>query len=156
MRLAGEFTVPAPRDAVFARLTDAPFFLSCIEGASDLVEVDPAHYTATLATSIAYMKFKFAVAVAFMEKVAPEKVAVKVEGTPLGMVGRLAATAAARLAEAGGETRVTYEIDVVLTGKLGGIGEPVMRSKAKAMERSFVQNLLGAFAPTGAIGGAGA
>jgi uncharacterized protein len=155
MRLNGEFTVPAPRDAVFARLTDPPFFLSCIEGASNLVEVDPSHYTAMLETSIAYMKFKFAVAVAFLERLPPERIAAKVEGTPMGVVGRLSATAAAALAEAGSATHVTYEIDVALTGKLGSIGQPVLRSKAKAMERSFVQNLLNAFSES-AVGDASA
>ena len=72
MKLTGEFTVPARREAVFERLTDAAFFVSCIDGAGNLVELDATHYTATLETSIAYIKFKFAVAVAFVEKIAPE------------------------------------------------------------------------------------
>lgn len=151
MKLSGEFTVPARREAVFERLTDAAFFVSCIDGASNLVEVDPTHYTATLETSIAYMKFKFAVAVAFVEKIVPEKISAKAEGVPAGVVGRLAATASAVLAEAGDQTRVAYEIDVALTGKLGSIGQPVLRAKAKTMERSFVQNLNRAFVPAGAL-----
>ena len=145
MKFAGEFQVPAPREAVYERLNDAQFFASCIEGVGDLVEVDKAHYTATLETRIAYIKFRFAVSVEFVEKVAPEKIVAKAEGTPLGIVGRLTSTASASLAEAGGATTVSYEIDVALAGKLGSIGQPVLRAKAKDMEKQFAQKLQAAF-----------
>jgi uncharacterized protein len=150
MKLSGEFTVPARREIVFERLTNPEFFASCIEGASDLVEVDPKHYTATLETRIAYIKFKFAISVKFAETVPPEKVVAKAEGRPIGMVGRLTATAAAVMSEAGDDTRVAYDIDLALTGKLGSIGHPVLKAKAKSMERSFVENLNKAFQQPGA------
>ncbi|NNM74163.1 CoxG family protein [Enterovirga aerilata] len=146
MKFVGEFTVPAPRDIVYARLNDAPFFASCIEGVGDLTQIDETRYTATLETRIAYIKFKFAVAVEFVEKVAPEKIVAKAEGTPLGVVGRLTSTASAMLREDGAQTVVSYEMNVALAGKLGSIGQPVLKSKAKEMERSFVKNLNAAFA----------
>lgn len=145
MKFAGEFTVAAHRDAVYARLNDAPFFASCIEGVQDLTQVDETHYTAVLETRIAYIKFKFAVAVEFVEKVPPEKIVAKAEGTPLGIVGRLTSTASASLLEDGTKTIVTYEMDVALAGKLGSIGQPVLKAKAKEMERSFVRNINAAF-----------
>ena len=63
MKFAGELMVPAPREAVFDKLKDAPFFASCVEGVHDLVEVSPTHYTALFETKIAYIKFKFEVSV---------------------------------------------------------------------------------------------
>ena len=39
-----------------------------------------------------------------------------------------------------------YEIEAALTGKLGSLGQPVIRSKAKDMERQFVEKLSAAFA----------
>lgn len=146
MKFTGEFQVPAQREAVYERLNDARFFASCVEGVGDLVEVDRTHYTATLETRIAYIKFKFAVSVEFVEKVAPEKIVAKAEGTPLGIVGRLTSIASATLAEAGETTTVSYEIDVALAGKLGSIGQPVLKSKAREMERAFVKNINAAFA----------
>ena len=76
------------------------------------------------------------------------KVVAKVEGTPKGIVGRLTATAVADLeeAEGGGQTRVSYDMDVALAGKLGSIGQPVLKSKAKEMERGFVARANAAFA----------
>lgn len=146
MKFTGEFQVPAQREVVYERLNDARFFASCVEGVGDLVEVDRARYTATLETRIAYIKFRFAVSVEFVEKVAPERIVAKAEGTPLGIVGRLTSIASATLAEAGETTTVSYEIDVALAGKLGSIGQPVLRSKAKEMERAFVKNINAAFA----------
>jgi carbon monoxide dehydrogenase subunit G len=63
MKFSGEFSVDAPRESVFARLNDARFFASCLDGVSDLVEIDPTHYTAKLATKIAFIRFTFAISV---------------------------------------------------------------------------------------------
>jgi uncharacterized protein len=145
MKFTGEFTVAAPRGAVYQRLNDAPFFASCIEGVRDLSQVDDTHYKAILETRIAYIKFKFAIAVEFVEKVAPEKIVAKADGTPLGVVGRLTSTASATLRDEGAQTIVAYEMDVALTGKLGSIGQPVLKAKAKDMERLFVKNINAAF-----------
>ena len=51
-----------------------------------------------------------------------------------------------RLAQQDGGTRVSYEVDAALTGKLGSLGQPVLRAKAKEMERQFAQRLRAAFA----------
>jgi len=146
MRVEGEIEVDAPRDAVFSRLSDARFFASCIDGVSELTEIDPTHYSASFATKIAYMRFNFKVNVEMSRVVPPETIEAKVEGTPMGVVGRLTATAATRLTEAGGKTGIHYAIDAILAGKLGSIGQPVLKAKAKEMEKQFAQRLLKAFA----------
>jgi len=148
MKVEGEITVDAPRDVVFSRLSDAPFFASCIDGVSDLTAIDETHYKATFATRVAYMRFTFKVAVEMTQLEAPDTI--QVEGTPVGVVGRLTATASTKLIEAGGTTTIRYLIDAALTGKLGSIGEPVLRSKARDMEKQFTKNLLAAFATGGA------
>jgi len=147
--IAGEMTVAALRDAVFKALSDAPFFASCIEGVRDLTAIDATHYDAVLETRIAYMRFNFKVAVEMSKISPPDEIEAKVEGTPLGMVGRLTATATTRLAEAGGNTIIRYSIDATLTGKLGSMGQPVLRAKAKEMEKQFAQRLAAAFAGGG-------
>ena len=40
MKLTGEITVQAPREAVFKALRDARFFASCVDGVHDLTEAD--------------------------------------------------------------------------------------------------------------------
>ena len=149
LNFVGEIKVAAPREAVFKALSDAPFFASCIEGVRDLRAIDATHYDAVLETRIAYMRFNFKVAVEMSRVTPPEEIEARVEGTPLGVVGRLTAMASTRLAEAGGETVISYMIDATLTGKLGSMGQPVLKSKAKDMEKQFTERIAAAFAPGG-------
>jgi carbon monoxide dehydrogenase subunit G len=146
MKFTGDITVEAPRDAVFAKVRDARFFAACVEGVHALNEIDPDHYTAVLETRVAYLKFKFNVAVEVVRAEPPSEIEAKIEGTPLGIAGRLSARSVTRLAQQDGRTRVSYEVDAALTGKLGSLGQPVLRAKAKEMERQFAERLRAAFA----------
>jgi uncharacterized protein len=146
MKFSGELTVKAPRARVYEKVRDARFFASCVDGVQDLQETAPDTYSAVFATKVAYMTFKFNVTVQVVRAEEPREIEAKVEGTPLGIVGRLTATSLTRLAEEGEETRISYDVDAALTGKLGSLGQPVLRSKAKEMERQFAARLAAAFA----------
>ena len=147
MKFSGELTVKAPRADVYKKVRDARFFASCVDGVSELAETAPDTYAALFETRVAYMKFKFKVTVQVTRAQEPSEIEAKVEGTPLGIVGRLTATSLTRLAEADGGTRIDYEVEAALTGKLGSLGQPVLRSKAKEMERQFAARLAAAFGP---------
>src|SRR5262249_21356655 len=125
---------------------DAPFFASCVEGLRDLKEIDVTRYDAVLDTKVAYMKFTFKVSVAVTRLTPPERIEAKIEGTPLGIVGRFTAVSTTDLIDAGKETVVRYAIDANLTGKLGSIGQPVLKAKAKEMEQKFAEKMRAAFA----------
>ena len=147
MNVSGEFTVNAPRDVVFKTLRDASSFVRFVDGVHDLKELDPTHYEAVFETKVAYMKFRFNVTVEVTRMEPPGAIEAKIEGTPLGVVGRLTAKTITRLTEAGSETKVDYSVDATLAGKLGSIGQPVLRAKAKDMEKQFANRLRAAFAP---------
>jgi carbon monoxide dehydrogenase subunit G len=150
MKITGQVRVKAPRAAVYEALRDARFFASCVEGVRDLTEIAPDRYTAVLETKVAYMAFKFNVTVELTRAEPPSEIEAKVEGTPLGIVGRLTAAALTTLSEVGPETHIDYTVDASLTGKLGSLGQPVLRSKAKEMERQFAARLQAAFDRSGA------
>ncbi len=149
MNISGEITVAAPRAAVFDKLKDAPFFASCVEGVKDLHEIDATHYNAVLETKVAYLKFSFKVTVEITNISPPDTIEAKVEGTPIGVVGRLTASSRTHLTEAGGQTVIAYSIDSTLAGKLGSIGQPVLKAKAKEMEKKFTERLRAVFAAGG-------
>ncbi len=153
MKFNGEIAVGAKRAAVFEKLQDVHFFASCIEGVHDLTPLDALRFDAVLETKVAYMTFKFRVTVELTEVTPPEVIAAKIEGTPMGLVGRLTAISATRLVEDGDQTTIRYEIDTALTGKLGSIGQPVLKAKARDMEKQFAKNLRAAFG-TAAVQGA--
>lgn len=146
MNVSGEFTVNAPRDVVYKTLRDANSFARFVEGVHNLKEIDPNHYEAVFETRVAYLKFRFNVTVEVTRAEEPSEIEAKIEGTPLGVVGRLTAKSITRLEDAGAETKVTYSVESTLAGKLGSIGQPVLRSKAKDMEKQFATKLRAAFA----------
>ena len=147
MNVSGEFAVKAPRQVVFDTLRDPSAFVKFVDGVQNLKEIDATHYEAEFETKVAYMKFRFNVTVEVTKMEAPSVIEAKIEGTPLGVVGRLTAKSTTMLTEAGDETKVIYSVESMLSGKLGSIGQPVLRSKAKDMERIFATRLCAHFAP---------
>jgi carbon monoxide dehydrogenase subunit G len=141
MKIEDELTVRAGRDAVFRSVRDARFFTSCLEGVSELTEIDPSHYTALIETRLSFLRLKFKVAVELVRVEAPCEIEAKIEGTPLGILGRLTAVSVTALTEMNGETHVRYTIDAALTGKLGSLGQAAFSAKAKEMSRRFGANL---------------
>lgn len=141
MNVAGQFTVGAPRNELFEALQDPKSFVTFVDGISDLKEISPNLYSAVFETKLAYLKFRFNVTVEVTRMEAPHLIEAKIEGVPLGVVGRLVATSVTTLEESGDETKVTYAVESSLAGKLGSLGQPVLRSKAKDMERVFAARL---------------
>ena len=146
MNVSGEFTVMAPRNVVFGTLCDARAFVRFVDGIKDLREIDSTHFAANFETKVAYMKFKFAVSVEITHVDAPNMISAKIEGNSIGIVGRFTAKSTTTLSDAGAETRVVYAVESTLAGRLGGIGQPVLRAKSKEMERIFANRLRTAFA----------
>ena len=101
MKFTGELTVKAPRAQVYKAVRDARFFASCVDGVNDLAEIAPDTYSAVFETKVAYMKFSFKVTVEVVRAEEPREIEAKVEGTPLGIVGRLTATSLTTLTEVG-------------------------------------------------------
>jgi uncharacterized protein len=145
MKFLGELIVKAPREEVFNALCDAHFFASCVDGVRQLAELSTNTYAAVFESKVAYMKFSFKVTVELTYIDPPNEIEAVIEGTPLGMVGRLIATTITRLTDVGDATQIIYEIEANLTGKLGSIGQPVLRAKAKEMDRVFAERLRAAF-----------
>jgi len=145
MHISGEITISGKREAVFDRLKNPDQFVSLVEGIKDLKEIDSTHYEAVFETKIAYLRFKFQVAVEVLAMERPNRIATRIEGTPLGVIGRLSATTETTLTEVGDETRITYSVDAAITGKLGSMGQPVLRSKANELAAQFAHNLSALF-----------
>src|SRR5436190_17113756 len=139
MNVSGEFTVNAPRDVVYRTLRDPNSFVRFVDGVSELKEIDSTHYAAVFETKVAYLKFKFNVTVEVTRADEPSAIEAKIEGNPLGVVGRLTAKSITQLEAAGDETKVTYSVESTLAGKLGSIGQPVLHYKAMDMEKQLAQ-----------------
>ena len=142
MQTGGEFTVAVPQDRAFAFVSDPFEIATCIPGCSALREVSPGKYAAKLTNRVGPISIAFDVTVELTKVEPPSAIDAVVSGNASGLGGRLTATATVRLdAVDAGNTKVTYTIDLGLTGKLGGIGQPVFRAKSDEMSKKFGANV---------------
>jgi carbon monoxide dehydrogenase subunit G len=139
---AGEFLVDVDRETAFGVIGDAVRVAQCIPGCTDLVELSPGRYSAVLTNEVAFITLRFKVIVEVVKIDPPNAIEAKVTGETIGLAGRVTSNAGLYLAEAGPKrTEIRYKSNVVLAGKLGGLGEPVFRSKSAQVARQFGANL---------------
>jgi carbon monoxide dehydrogenase subunit G len=85
---------------------------------------------------------KFDVVVQIVHEVQNEAIDATITGSPVGLAGRLEARAGVRLSDApAGATQIAYDVDLGLTGKLGGLGQPLFEAKSEELSRAFGTNL---------------
>jgi carbon monoxide dehydrogenase subunit G len=132
VQTGSEFTVAVSQDRTFAFVSDPFTLAACIPGCSDLREVCPGTYAATLTNRVGPISIIFEVKVELTKVDAPSAIDATVSSNASGLGGRLTATATVRLeALDAANTRVRYTVDLELTGKLGGLGQPVFRAKSE-------------------------
>jgi carbon monoxide dehydrogenase subunit G len=139
---SGETSVDVPRDTAFAFLRDPHRLAACIPGCRDLREIGTNRYAAVLTSRVGFMTLSFNLTIEIVGIQAPESIDAAIVGDAIGLVGHVTATASVRLADAGGQrTIVRYATGIALTGKLGGLGQPVFRSTSAQLAREFGANL---------------
>ena len=142
LQTAGEVSVDVDRAAAFGFVSDPSRLVQCVPGCHDLREISPGRYSAVVTSKVAFITLSFQVIVEIVKIEPPDAIEAKITGDAIGLAGRVVATAGLRLGSAGdGRTAISYSTDVVLTGKLGGLGESVFRAKSAELAREFATNL---------------
>jgi carbon monoxide dehydrogenase subunit G len=153
LQTSGEFTVAVPRDRAFAFISDPFRIAGCIPGCENLRELEPGTYAATLSNKVGPISVKFDVTVALTKVEPPEALDATVNGNAPALGGRLTATASLRLtAVDAATTHVTYAVEMGLSGRLGGIGQPVFRAKSDELSKKFGVNVRAAIEADAASG----
>ncbi len=142
LETSGEITVAVDRPTVFAIVRDPMRLARCIPGCTDVREVVPDRYTAVLTSQVAFMTLSFKVIVDVAKAEPPATLEATITGDAVGLSGHVVATARLDLAETPDRrTIVRYATQVGLTGKLGSLGQPVLRATSARMARQFGDNL---------------
>jgi len=154
VKLFSSFTVPAAADKVVALFLDPQTMRSCIPGCEELVQTDERHYQGTLVNEVAHVRFKagFTAEIVSVSEAAAGPAVVHAvlrgEDRRLGSTIRMDATL--RVApigshDAGGDaeqaSEVAYEFELAIRGKLGRLGESVIRRRTAEVERQFAEAL---------------
>jgi uncharacterized protein len=151
VQTTGTITIGAPRADVYAFVSDPQRLATCIPGCSDLQEIAPGKYSAVLSNKVAFLSVKFDVVVQIVREVPSEAIDATITGNPVGLAGRLEARAGVRLSDAAaGATQIAYDVELGLTGKLGGLGQPVFKAKSEELSLAFGTNLKNAIESAGA------
>jgi|SRR5579862_1697525 len=142
LQTSGEVSVEADRASAFEFVSDPLRLAQCVPGCHDLREISPGRYSALVTSKVAFIALSFKVIVEIVKIEPPDAIEARITGDAVGLAGRVVATAAMQLGNSGdGRTAIAYSTDVALTGKLGGLGEPVFRAKSAELAREFATNL---------------
>lgn len=142
LHTTGDVSVDVPRSVAFSFLQDPHRLAACIPGCREVREIGPNRYAAVLSSRVAFITLGFNVTIEILRLEAPDTIEASISGDAVGLVGHVSATAAVHLTdESTHRTRIRYTTDVALTGKLGGLGQPVFRSTSAQLAREFGANL---------------
>jgi len=142
LQTSGQIRVALDQATVFETVRDPVWLAERIPGCKDLHELAEGRYSAVLTNEVGFITLRFKVIVEVVKIDPPSGIEAKITGDAIGLVGRVQATAGLELSEVGpNQTEIRYSSNVSLTGKLGGLGEPVFRAKSAEVAKHFGANL---------------
>jgi carbon monoxide dehydrogenase subunit G len=136
MKMTGEQRIAAPRERVWAALNDPEVLRQCIPGCQSLEKEADDKLKATVEIKIGPIGAKFNGAVTLSDLNPPESYTITGQGTG-GTVGSAKGGAKVRLAAAGNETILSYEVDAEVGGRLAQLGGPIIDATAKQLAGKF-------------------
>jgi uncharacterized protein len=135
LKIEGTHRISAPRDRVFAALTDPKVLQKCIPGCEAMERIAENEYSAKLSAGVGPIKGVFTATVALREITAPEHYKLVVEGK--GQPGFVKGTGELNLSEDGADTSIQFTGDVNVGGLLASVGQRMIQGAAGMMAGRF-------------------
>lgn len=139
MKLGSSFVVPAGQDRVFRHFLDPDTMRVSIPGCAELIKSDDKNYRGKLVNEIAHVRFSAGFSGEITELTEPSEVRALLKGEDhkLGSSIKIDAVLAVR-PDGGESSKVDYSLDVAIWGKIGRLGESIVRRRSQEVEREFV------------------
>ncbi|WP_406033233.1 SRPBCC domain-containing protein [Nocardioides sp. NBC_00163] len=152
MKLASSFLVPGSPDKVLNSFLDPAIMQVCLPGCEEVKQVDDNTYRGSLVNEVAHVKFKATFIAEITERDIPEdtakpamiKAVLKGEDRRLGSTVKLDALLTVSPVDTDGDnanSQVSYEMEMAMWGKLGRLGEAVIRRRTAEVEAQFAEAL---------------
>ena len=137
MRIAGEATVQAQREAVWGALLDPAVLVRTIPGCERLETVGENSYSMTVTVGIAAIRGTYSGACTITDLQPHDSLKLKAEGA--GAPGTIAADVDVRFSEDGttGFTVLQYDADTTVGGMIGGVGQRMLSSVPRRLAVEF-------------------
>lgn len=155
MELNGEVLVSAPRARVWAALNDTEVLRRCIPGCEAMAASGEFEKTATVAIKVGPVRARFNGRVRMEDIRAPEGCTLHFEGQG-GAAGMARGSSRVELLDEEGGTRLRYQTQASVAGKLGQVGGRMIDAAARQMADQFFAAFQAELAPVVAAEAAGA
>jgi carbon monoxide dehydrogenase subunit G len=132
MRFEGSVPIRAPRERVWAFVTDPNQVGQCGPGVEKIEVIDATHFKATAKVGIGFISARFVVNMEFAEQQPPDRATIKAHGQAPGSA--VDATAEMHLSDGPeGATVMDWSADVSIAGTLASIGARLIEGTANKM-----------------------
>ena len=139
MTMNGEVQLPASRETVWAKLNDAEVLKGCIPGCEELEKTDEHSFRAVAKMKVGPVSARFKGKVALSDLDPPNGYRISGEGEG-GVAGFAKGGATVKLADKGGGTLLTYDVEAQIGGKLAQLGQRLINGTAKKLADEFFAN----------------
>jgi carbon monoxide dehydrogenase subunit G len=139
MTMQGEVVLPAGRDKVWAALNDPVVLKSCIPGCQELEKIGESEFRAVAKVAIGPVKATFKGAVTLSDLDPPNSYRISGDGQG-GVAGFAKGGAKVRLHDAESGTRLAYDVDAQVGGKIAQLGGRLINGAAKKYADEFFAN----------------
>ncbi len=139
MRVAGEYTIAAPRNEVWAALLDPEVLAGTLPGFQRLERVDENTFTGALALGVGPVQGRFDGRLELSDLAPPESYRLKMHGR--GVPGFVEGEGEVRLAEAETGTLLSYDVEVQVGGKVAGVGQRLLEMVSRTLTKQALERL---------------
>lgn len=137
MKMSGEEIIAAPRQVVWDALNDPEVLKQCITGCEEIKKKSDTEMEAKVTAKVGPVKASFVGAMKLSKLNPPRSYVISGEGKG-GMAGFAKGGATVQLSDtADGQTKLSYDVDAQVGGKLAQIGSRLIDSTAKKMAADF-------------------
>jgi carbon monoxide dehydrogenase subunit G len=136
MKLTGENRINASPEEVWRALNDPEILKQAIPGCDSLEKISDTQMKATVTTKIGPVQAKFTGEVELTDLDPPRGYTISGKGSG-GVAGNARGGAKVRLEPDGNGTKLTYDVDAQVTGKLAQLGSRLIDSTAKMLAGQF-------------------
>lgn len=139
MKMSGEEVIAAARETVWKALNDPHVLKQCIPGCESIVKHSDTQMEARVVAKVGPVKAGFNGIVNLTDLNPPSSYRISGEGKG-GLAGFASGGADVRLEDAdGGGTRLSYDVDAQVGGKLAMLGSRLIDSTARSMAMQFFE-----------------
>jgi carbon monoxide dehydrogenase subunit G len=139
VKLAGEHRFAVSRERLWQALTDPTLLARVLPGCEPLEEIGRSSWRAAMTVAIGPVKGRFAGTLALFDLEPPERYRMKIDGT--GQAGFLSGEGAVELHEVEGGSRLTYEVDAQVGGRIASVGQRLVESSGRVLAKQGLEGL---------------